>query len=271
MDEVQRNISKYYDNFLRSITQMIKTTICESAKAMGKVAAETAIDYIMKAIDRDNEAAIIIATGASQFDTLAELVVENDVDWSKVTMFHLDEYVGMPVTHKASFRKYLNERFIAPIGCLKATHLIRGDAPDSMAECQRLNELISQYEIAVAIAGIGENGHLAFNDPPANFETKEPYLVVDLDKRCREQQLGEGWFESLAEVPRQAISMSIRQIMKSQCLILSVPDERKAEAVKNTLTQKVSPDYPASIIQHHSNCYLYLDKASAALIDTTKL
>jgi len=250
---------------------MIKTTICESTKAMGKAAAETAIDYITKSIDRDNEAAIITATGASQFETLAELVACNDVDWSKITMFHLDEYVGMPITHKASFRKYLNERFIGPIGSLKAAHLIMGDAPDPVVECQRLNELISQHKITVAVAGIGENGHLAFNDPPADFETEEPYLVVDLDERCRQQQQGEGWFESFDEVPKQAISMSIRQIMKSQCLILSVPDERKAEAVRNTLTQTVSPDYPASIVQQHSNCYLYLDKASAALIDTTKI
>ena len=250
---------------------MIKTTICESAKAMGKAAAKTAIEHITKAIDRDNEAAIILATGVSQFETLTELVACNDVDWTKVTMFHLDEYVGMPITHKASFRKYLTERFIAPIGSLKAAHLIIGDAPDPVAEYQRLNELISQHEIAVAVAGIGENGHLAFNDPPADFETEEPYLVVDLDDRCRQQQLGEGWFESFDKVPKQAISMSIRQIMKSQCLILSVPDERKAEAVRNTLTQTVSPNYPASIVQHHSNCYLYLDQASAVLIDTTKI
>ena len=250
---------------------MIKTTICESAKAIGKAAAKTAIEYITKVIDRDNEAAIITATGASQFETLSELVAGNDVDWSKVTMFHLDEYVGMPITHKGSFRKYLNERFIDPIGCLKAAHLIMGDGPDPAVECQRLKKLISQHQIAVTLAGIGENGHLAFNDPPADFETEEPYLVVDLDERCRQQQLGEGWFESFDEVPKQAISMSIRQIMKSQCLILSVPDERKAEAVRNTLTQNVSPDYPASIVQQHSNCYLYLDKASATLIDTTKI
>ena len=250
---------------------MIKTTICDSTKAMGKVAAETAMEYITKAIDRDDEAAIIVATGASQFDTIAELVAGSEVDWSKVTMFHLDEYVGLPITHKASFRKYLNERFIDPIGCLKAAHLIIGDGPDPVAECRRLNELISQHQIAVAIAGIGENGHLAFNDPPADFETEEPYLVVDLDERCRQQQLGEGWFERFDEVPRQAISMSIRQLMKSQCLILSVPDERKAEAVRNTLTQSVSPDYPASIVQQHSNCYLYLDKASAVLINNSKI
>jgi glucosamine-6-phosphate deaminase len=252
-------------------TPMIKTTICESTKAIGKVAAETAIEYIIKAIDRDNDAAIITATGASQFNTLAELVADNDVDWSKVTMFHLDEYVGMPITHKASFRKYLNERFIDPIGCLKAAHLINADGPDPVAECQRLKKIISQHEIAVAIAGIGENGHLAFNDPPADFETEEPYLVVDLDERCRQQQRGEGWFETFNEVPKQAISMSIRQIMKSQCLILSVPDERKAEAVRNTLTQTVSPDYPASIVQQHPNCYLYLDRASATLLDAVKI
>ncbi len=245
---------------------MIKTTILDTPQAMGQMAAETAIDQIVQSIDQTDQAAIVLATGASQFDVLGHLVKTDRVDWSRVTMFHLDEYVGLPDTHKASFRKYLTERFIHRVAPLKAVHLIQGDVADPEAECQRLSSIISQHEIAVTLAGIGENGHLAFNDPPADFETTAPYLVVDLDARCRRQQLGEGWFSTLDEVPTQAISMGIRQIMASKCLILSVPDMRKAEAVKNTLTQAVSPDYPASIVQTHAHCHLFLDTKSATLL-----
>lgn len=244
----------------------MKTTILDTPEAMGRAAAETAIERIARAIDHTGHASIVLATGASQFEVLAHLVKTDRVDWSRVTMFHLDEYVGLPDTHGASFRKYLRERFIDQVSALKAVYLIQGDVSDPEAECRRLSDIISQHEIVVTLAGIGENGHLAFNDPPADFETTVPYLVVDLDTRCRQQQLGEGWFGTLDEVPTQAISMGIQQIMKSKCLILSVPDTRKAEAVKNTLTQAVSPDYPASIVQSHENCVLYLDTKSAALL-----
>ncbi len=250
---------------------MIKTIVADTPEAMGKAAAETAINYIVTSIEQTGQAAIILATGASQFDVLVHLVKTDRIDWSKVTMFHLDEYVGLPVTHKASFRKYLTERFINQVSPLKDVHLINGDVEDPQAQCRHLSAIISQHEIAVTLAGIGENGHLAFNDPPADFETAEPYLVVDLDTRCRQQQLGEGWFNTLEEVPTQAISMSIRQIMLSKCLILSVPDTRKAEAVKNTLTQAVSPEYPASIVQTHTDCHLYLDTQAAGLLDKTSL
>jgi len=250
---------------------MIKTAILDTPAEMGKAAAETAIDHIARAIDQTGDAAIVLATGASQFEVLAHLVKTDRIDWSKVIMFHLDEYVGMPETHKASFRKYLKARFIDQVSPLKAAHLIDGDVQDPHAQCQMLSDAIRAHEIAVTLAGIGENGHLAFNDPPADFETTEPYLVVDLDRRCRQQQLGEGWFNTLDEVPTQAISMGIRQIMASKCLILSVPDTRKAEAVKNTVTQAVSPEYPASIVQTHENCHLYLDRASAALLESTEL
>ncbi|MCP4455003.1 MAG: glucosamine-6-phosphate deaminase [Planctomycetes bacterium] len=250
---------------------MIKTTILDTPEAMGKAAAETAIEKIAGAIDQTGYASIILATGASQFEVLDHLVKTDRIDWSRVTMFHLDEYVGMTETHNASFRKYLKARFINQVSPLKAVHLIDGDAQDPSDECRRLSDIISRHEIAVTLAGIGENGHLAFNDPPADFETTEPYLVVDLDARCRQQQRGEGWFSTLDDVPTQAISMGIRQIMKTQCLILSVPDTRKAEAVKNTVTQAVSPEYPASMVQTHGNCHLYLDRASAALLESTEL
>jgi glucosamine-6-phosphate deaminase len=238
------------------------TTISEDSKALGEIAGKKAATLIRHALDDRDAATIILATGTSQFETLRQLVAETDIDWAKVTMFHLDEYVGLSEKHPASFRKYLRERFIDQVP-IKKYYLINGEA-DSIAECIRLNGLISELTVDVALAGIGENGHLAFNDPPANFNTDSPYIVVELDELCRMQQLGEGWFQTLEDVPRKAISMSVKQIMKSKNVICSVPDERKAVAVRNTLEQPVSNLYPASILQHHSNCFLFLDKASAS-------
>ncbi|HEX8278229.1 MAG TPA: glucosamine-6-phosphate deaminase, partial [Segetibacter sp.] len=217
----------------------------------------------------NGSANIILATGTSQFQTLHQLVSEPGIDWSKVIMFHLDEYIGLSITHPASFRKYLQERFISKVPALKAAYLINGET-DPNEECQRLGQFISKHPVDVALVGIGENGHLAFNDPPADFETEQPYLVVELDEPCRRQQLGEGWFKSIEEVPSKAISMSVKQIMKSKHIICSVPDERKAAAVKNTLEQNVSNLYPASILQKHPDCTLYLDKASASQLSANK-
>lgn len=182
------------------------------------------------------------------------------------TMFHLDEYIGLPITHPASFRKYLQERFINKVPALKAAHLINGEA-DPEEERKRVGKLISDYPIDVALVGIGENGHLAFNDPPADFDTKEPYLVVNLDTACRQQQMNEGWFGSLEEVPAQAISMSVHQIMLSKHIICSVPGVRKAQAVKDSLEREVSNHYPASILQTHADCVFYLDADSAAKLE----
>ncbi|WP_339718104.1 glucosamine-6-phosphate deaminase [Cyclobacterium amurskyense] len=234
---------------------------------MGKLAGDHAAEAILDAIQNKGEANIILATGTSQFETI-QTILSHDIDWSKVTMFHLDEYLGLPVTHPASFRKYLKERFLDKVKGLKAYHLIDGEK-DPMEETNRLNELISQSPIDVAMVGIGENGHLAFNDPPADFETTTPYLVVDLDVACRQQQFGEGWFPTLEDVPKKAISMSIQQIMKSNKIICSVPDERKAKAVKACLENEVSPEFPASILQQHADCGIYLDEAAASLLDAT--
>ena len=192
---------------------------------------------------------------------LGELVKE-DIDWSVVTGFHLDEYIGIDVSHPASFRKYLKERFVDLVP-IKEFNYVNGSI-DAEAECNRLGEIISRHPIDVAFVGIGENGHLAFNDPPADFETEEPYLVVNLDEACRRQQLGEGWFPTFDDVPKQAISMSIKQIMKSEHIICSVPDKRKAEAVKNTVKSKVSPMVPASVMQLHKSTWLYIDKNSSS-------
>jgi len=247
----------------------MKIDIFENSEAMGIAAGKAAADLLRTAISTTGTANIILATGTSQFEVLNQLLTETDIDWSKVTMFHLDEYIGLPDVHPASFRKYLKERFIEKV-IFKAYHLINAEI-DPEAECERLGKLISKHPIDVALVGIGENGHLAFNDPPADFDNEEPYIIVNLDEPCRRQQLGEGWFPSLEAVPTQAISMSIRQIMKSANIICSVPDERKAEAVKNCLEQEVSNRFPASILQQHPHCSVFLDVFSSKYLEKNKL
>jgi glucosamine-6-phosphate deaminase len=237
--------------------------LSNSKVQMGKVAAEMGASLIQKAILENGSATIIVATGASQFEMLNELV-DQDVDWTKVSAFHLDEYIGISDQHPASFRKYLKERFVDKLS-LKEFNYVHGDV-DPYNECHRLGEKISKEAIDVAFIGIGENGHLAFNDPPADFETEEPYIVVNLDEKCRKQQMGEGWFETVEDVPKQAISMSIQHIMKSSAIICTVPDERKAEAVKGAIEGNISTDVPASILQNHQAVWMYLDKPSASLL-----
>ncbi len=240
--------------------------VFQTAAETGAAAATKAADAIRQTIADKGSANIILATGASQFDMLTNLVAAEDIDWSKVTMFHLDEYIKLGPDHPASFRKYLTERFIQKVPPLAAAHLVNGDADDPQQECERLGAIISARPIDVAMIGIGENGHLAFNDPPADFETEQPYLVVQLDEKCRAQQFGEGWFASLDQVPSQAISMSIRQILKSKSLIVTVPDQRKAEAVSSALAGPVTNICPASILQQHDNCTIFLDADSASLL-----
>jgi len=244
----------------------MKTYILDSKQELGAVAAESGADAIRRAILEKGRANIILATGASQFEMLEHLTAMKDIDWSKVIAYHLDEYIGIPKTHPASFRKYLKERFVDNVPSLAGFFFIEGDAPDIEAERLRLGELISRCTIDVAFVGIGENGHLAFNDPPADFETEDPYLIVELDFDCRKQQLGEGWFKTLEEVPKRAISMSIKQIMKSSVLIVSVPDRRKAKAVKCALEGEITNECPSSILQSHPDCRLFLDFNSAALL-----
>lgn len=240
--------------------------IFDSKKELGRQSAADAAEKIRFAISEKGEAHIILATGASQFETLGNLVEEPGIDWSKVTMFHLDEYVDLPETHPASFRKYLKERFEFKVPDLKEAHYIQGDSDNPEHECKRLNKIISKIEIDVALVGIGENGHLAFNDPPADFETDDPYIVVKLDEACRKQQMGEGWFDSVEDVPKKAISMSIKQIMKSKSIVCSVPDQRKAEAVRNCMEGEITNLHPASILQAHRNCTVYLDEESASML-----
>ncbi len=247
----------------------MKIQVFENKRTLGSRAAEAAAACIRSALETRGKARIIAATGASQFDFLDALTEIQGIDWKRVTMFHLDEYVGMPEFHPASFRKYLRERLISKVGM--GTYYLLNAEKDPAAECRRVGAILREAPIDVAFVGIGENGHLAFNDPPADFETEEPYIVVDLDTRCRQQQLGEGWFASLEEVPSQAVSMSIRQILKSRTILCIVPEARKSEAVRATLHEAVSPKIPASILRTHPDTVLFLDGDSAALLNSSDL
>lgn len=237
----------------------------EDKGEMAREAAGQAAAALREAIARQGRAHVIAATGASQFEFLEALTSASGIDWGKTVFFHLDEYVGLPETHPASFRRYLKERIVAKVHP-GAFHFLAGDAPDPRAEARRVGVILAEHPIDVAFVGIGENGHLAFNDPPADFKTEEPYLVVSLDEACRRQQMGEGWFASLADVPERAISMSIQQVLKSREILAVVPDERKARAVHDCLEGPVTPAHPASILQGHPRTTVYLDHASASLL-----
>lgn len=232
---------------------------------LGAAAARQAAAAIKRAISERGRARIIAATGASQFEFLNVLTKTAGIDWAKVEMFHLDEYVGLPAAHPASFRKYLLERLIEPAG-IANYHLINGEA-DPNEVCKSLGEEIRVAPIDVAFVGIGENGHLAFNDPPADFETDEAYIIVDLDEACRRQQVGEGWFGGLDEVPKQAISMTVKQILKAREIVCVAPEARKAQAVKNCFENEISPQFPASILRAHGDTIVYLDTESCSLLN----
>lgn len=241
----------------------ISVDVSPTLQELGRRAATLGAGAIRDALSRRGMARIILATGVSQFITLDYLVNEPDIDWSRVTAFHLDEYIGLPPNHPASFRRYLRERFVARVGKVDFVP-IEAEAP-MPGEIARLGALIGQAPIDVCFAGLGENCHLAFNDPPADFETDAPYLIVALDEACRRQQLGEGWFATLDDVPKTALSMSIRQIMRSVIVILSVSEARKAVAVRDMLHQPINPRYPATILRQHPNAHLFLDQAAASL------
>ena len=244
--------------------------IFNSPAELGAWAGKKAAALLKEAIGLRGVAHLVLATGASQFETLRYLTSDSDMEWGKVILFHLDEYLGIPLTHKASFRKYLQERVLAKVPPLQSVYLIDGQAP-AAGECRRLNDLIRVHPIDVALVGMGENGHLAFNDPPADFNTKDPYIMVQLDQKCREQQVREAWFDRLEDVPLHAISMSVSQIMKSSHIICSVPEQRKASAVRDCLQNTVSPLYPASILQQHPSCDICLDADAASLLSTSTI
>jgi glucosamine-6-phosphate deaminase len=241
----------------------IDVRIFSTKGEMGTAAATLGAQHIRQALVERGEANIIVATGASQFEMLASLVEQTDIAWNRVTAFHLDEYVGLPIEHGASFRLYLWKRLVSQLPLpLRAFHYINAET-DGAAECFRLGMLIDHCSIDVAFVGIGENGHLAFNDPPADFHIESPYILVDLDEACRRQQFDEGWFKTFDEVPTRAISMSIHRIMQSHAIVCTVPDVRKSQAVRDTLEGPVTPIVPASILQRHPQSVMFLDEAAA--------
>ena len=238
--------------------------IHDDKPSLARAAANEAAASLRAAIASRGRARIIAATGASQFEFLDFLTASAAIDWSRVEMFHLDEYIGLPVSHPASFRKYLLERLIHKARITKC-HLLDGDG-DVDEVIRRVGRELASAPVDIAFVGIGENGHLAFNDPPADVETEESYLIVELDEACRRQQVGEGWFKDLSEVPRHAITMSMRQILKANRILAIVPESRKAEAVKKCFEDEVSPWAPASYLRTHSNTVVFLDQNSAALL-----
>ena len=241
----------------------MQITILPNKETLGKAAADAGASAINDAIAQHGHATVVLATGASQFDMLQHLV-QAEIDWSVVDVFHLDEYIGIAETHSASFRKYLKERFLEKVRQVRTFNLIEGDAADPEAEVARLNGLLDGRRVDLCFAGIGENCHLAFNDPPADFEADAPYIIVELDEACRRQQMGEGWFKSVEDVPAKAISMSVRQIMRSKKIVLCVSDERKAAAVAAAVNGPVSNLAPASMLQQHSDVLLFLDPPAAS-------
>ncbi|HKU20050.1 MAG TPA: glucosamine-6-phosphate deaminase [Terriglobales bacterium] len=243
----------------------MRVQIFKDKPSLARVAADQAAAAIRHAIDERSLARVVAATGVSQFDFLEALTQADGIDWGKIELFHLDEYIGLPITHPASFRKFLLERLVGKTG-IKNFHPLDGDAPDPAAVALRVGNELNAAPVDVAFVGIGENGHLAFNDPPADFQTEQPYIIVNLDEACRRQQVGEGWFGDLAAVPKQALSMSVRQILKAREIIVVAPEARKAAAVKACLEGEITPMLPGSILRTHANTTLYLDQFSAGML-----
>ncbi len=241
----------------------MRIVICPDAKDLGTQAARLAAKKINAAISEHGSARIVLSTGASQFTTL-EALVREDVDWTRVEMYHLDEYAGLPVTHPASFRLYLQERFISKVH-LKDVHLVDGTA----AGIRALTASVTKAPMDLGLIGIGENGHIAFNDPPADFETQDAYIFVDLNDACKRQQVREGWFERIEDVPRQAVSMTVQQILKCRAVISAVPYAVKAEAIRRTLYEDRTPDVPATVLKSHPDFTLFVDNESFSDVDTS--
>jgi glucosamine-6-phosphate deaminase len=242
----------------------MRIQLCDNRDLLGHAAAEQAAAAIRRSISERGAARIVGASAASQIEFLEALTAMSDIDWKRVTLFHLDEYIGIPATHPASFCKFLEERLIEKTG-ITDTHLLRGDGrPAEVIEST--NAAIRSAPIDVAFVGIGENSHLAFNDPPADFTAEEPYIIVELDQACREQQVAEGWFPNLDAVPKRAVSMSVRQVLKAKEILAIVPGRRKAQAIRTSFEGPISPLAPASILRTHGNTTVYLDRESAALL-----
>lgn len=238
----------------------MKVIISQTPAQLGRKAAQLVSEYLKEVLANKDTARIVVSTGASQFDTF-EALIASDIDWSKIEMFHLDEYVGLPEDHPAGFRKYLKERFVSKVN-LKAAHFVEG----TVENLPVISAELLKAPIDLGLIGIGENAHIAFNDPPADFNTRNPYIIVDLDENCKKQQVGEGWFASIEDVPKQAVTMSVHRIMQCEKIISCVPYAVKAPAVADTLNSDVDPNVPAGILKTHKDWTLLLDKDSAALI-----
>jgi len=240
----------------------LKVEAYASSAIMGQAAAKFVAGKLAAAIAKNGHANLILATGASQF-TFLEAFKKEPVDWPKITVFHLDEYKGMSDQHPASFRKYLRERILNQVNPAKA-YFLEGDAPDIETVLQNYEDLLKSHPVDMACIGIGENGHIAFNDPPvADFNDPRLVKIVELDEACRRQQLGEGWFPTLADVPTHALSLTIPAIMNCKTISCVVPDARKIAAVTGTLYSPVSTACPATILRRHPDTVLFLDSESA--------
>jgi len=241
----------------------MRVIVSETPEELGQKVAEHVARLLNEAIEKNGEARWLMSTGASQFTSL-EALLKMNVDWTKVEAFHLDEYIGITSDHPASFVKYLKERVASKVQ-LKAFHFV--DVSIGIDQIiKKLTEEVSEKQVDVGLIGIGENAHIAFNDPPADFTDTSSFKVVQLDEACRKQQLGEGWFPSLDDVPHTAITMTVSQIMKCRSIVSAVPYAVKAKAIQETLAaEKPDPMVPASILKTHPDIVLYIDKGSASL------
>lgn len=240
--------------------------IYPTKRELADAAAQHAANSLGALLRKQENVRLLAATGASQIDFLERLTGCRDFDWARVELFHLDEYIGVNREHSASFARYIKQRIIEPTG-IRRYHLLDGASrPQELVA--EIGQEISRAPIDLAFVGIGENGHLAFNDPPADFETEEPYLIVHLDQVCRAQQVEEGWFPSIDDVPKRAITISIPQLLKAREILCIAPDRRKAEAVKSCLEGPLTPAAPASALRAHPNATIFLDADSASLLDS---
>lgn len=243
--------------------------LSENAEQLGERAAALTAQKLKEAISEKGSARLVLSTGASQFETISALV-KHDIPWDKVEAFHLDEYVDLPFTHPASFRKYLKERFEDKLPTpIKAFYYVSPEG-DTHSAISALTEKLREAPVDVALIGIGENAHIAFNDPPADFENENAYIVVTLDEKCRRQQLGEGWFASIDEVPTHAVSMTVKEIMKCKVIISAVPHVVKAQAIKDTLENSLTPNVPATMLKEHGDWHLFIDNSSASMVELEK-
>ena len=256
------------DTELRRFTAgEMKLEIRASGREAGAAAARTAAEAMRQLGRNGHNFAMIFATGASQLDMLSVLTSMPGLPWNQLTGFHLDEYVGLDENHPASFRRYLRQNLTSRVA-MREFFAINGNAGDIEKFCTDYARRIEQASPQICLLGIGENGHLAFNDPAeADFDDPQPMKMVSLDRRCRQQQVGEGWFGSWEEVPEHALTLTMPTIFRIPKLILTVPDRRKAEAIRRTLHDPISSACPSTLLRNHPDVTLFLDRESASILD----